>query len=154
MKPKRTLILGIGNLLQKDDGVGVHVIQYMQQHNVLLPQHVELLDGGIAGFDLISHMIQFDKIMIVDALNVHDKPGSIYRFAGEHLVSKSPNVSLHELGIAEVLKVLKIQGAYPDIEVIGIVPENIKDLDMTLSPSVAESVPRVVDLILESVTVH
>lgn len=154
MKPKRTLILGIGNLLQKDDGVGVHVIQYMQQHDISLPQHVELLDGGIAGFDLILHMNQFDKIMIVDALNVHDKPGSIYRFSGEHLVSKSPNVSLHELGIAEVLKVLKIQGSDPDIEVIGIVPENIKDLDMTLSPSVAESVPKVVDLILESVTVH
>ena len=149
---KKTLILGIGNLLQKDDGIGVHVVQYMQNNNISLPKNVELLDGGTAGFALIPYMIDCDKLIIIDALKVKDKPGSIYRFDGKQLMVKSPNVSLHEMGIAEVLKVLQIQGASPDVEVIGIVPEDINSLDIAPSPLVAKSIPKVVNLILDSVT--
>lgn len=151
-RSKKTLILGIGNLLQKDDGIGVHVVQYIQKNNINLPENVELLDGGTAGYNLIPYMVDFDKLIIVDALRVQDKPGSIYRFDGKHLIAKSPNVSLHEMGIAEVLRVLQIQGANPDVEVIGIVPEDINSLDVTPSPLVAESIPKVVNLILDSVT--
>ncbi|MEJ5360841.1 MAG: HyaD/HybD family hydrogenase maturation endopeptidase [Spirochaetota bacterium] len=151
---KKTLILGIGNLLQKDDGIGVHVVQYMQKNNVKLPDNVELLDGGTVGFNLIPYMIDFDKLIIVDALKVQDRPGSIYRFDGKHLKAKTPNVSLHEMGIAEVLKVLRVQGYSPEVEVIGIVPEDVASLDITLSPLVAESIPKVVDLILDSVTAY
>lgn len=153
MKQKKsTLVLGIGNILRKDDGVGVHIIQYMQNNTIILPKDIELIDGGIAGFDLVSYMMEYDRIIIVDALKVQDKPGSIYRFDAKYLNAQSPNVSLHELGIAEVLKVLKIQGKNPDVEVIGIVPENIEELDISLSQPVAESVPKVVDMILKSVS--
>ncbi len=154
MKRKKTLILGIGNLLKKDDGIGVHVVQYMQNNNLSLPENVELIDGGTAGFDLIPYMMGFDKLIIVDALKVQDKPGSIYRFDGSYLKAQSPHVSLHEMGIAEVLKVLKIQGSTPDVEVIGIVPENISTMDITPSPSVAQSIPKVVDLILDSIKAY
>lgn len=153
MKQKdKILVLGIGNLLKKDDGVGVHVVQYLQNNNIPVPDNVDVLDGGIAGFDLIQHMIQYNRIIIIDALKVQDKPGSIYKFNAKHLISKSPNVSLHELGIAEVLELLKIKGAAPDVDVIGIVPEDVHSIDMTLSPLVEESIPKVVDLILDSVT--
>lgn len=154
MKQKnKLLVLGIGNLLKKDDGIGVHVIQYLQDNNIHMPDNVDLLDGGIAGFDLIQHMMHYDRIIIIDALKIQDKPGSIYKFNAKHLIVKSPNVSLHELGIAEVLELLKIKGASPEVEVIGVVPEDIDSLDMTLSPSIEESIPKVVDLILDSVTV-
>lgn len=155
MKQKTaTLVLGIGNILRKDDGVGVHVIQYMQNNTIALPNNVELLDGGIAGFDLISYMMEYDRIIIVDALKIQDKPGSIYRFDAKYLNAQSPKVSLHELGVAEMLTALKIQGKNPDVEVIGIVPENTQELDISLSQSVAESIPKVVDVILQSVTAH
>ncbi|MCX8123022.1 MAG: HyaD/HybD family hydrogenase maturation endopeptidase [Spirochaetes bacterium] len=151
---KKTLILGIGNMFQKDDGVGVHVVQYMQQHNVPLPASVKLLDGGTAGFNLIQYMLGYDKLVIIDALRVQDKPGSIYRFSGNHLKAQSPQVSLHEMGIAEVLRVLQLKGARPEVEVIGIVPEDIWSLDTSLSPSVEGSIPKVVELILDSVTAY
>ncbi|MGQ9842236.1 MAG: HyaD/HybD family hydrogenase maturation endopeptidase [Spirochaetota bacterium] len=153
MKQKTsTLVLGIGNILRKDDGVGVHVIKYMQNNNIVLPNDIELIDGGIAGFDLISYMMEYDRIIIVDALKVQDKPGSIFRFDAKYLNAQSPNVSLHELGIAEVLTVLKIQGKNPYVEIIGIVPENTDELDISLSQPVAESIPKVVDMILKSVS--
>ncbi len=151
---KKTLILGIGNVFQKDDGVGVHVVQYLQQQNIHLPASVDVMDGGTAGFNLIPYMVGYDKLVIIDALKVNDRPGSIYKFNGQHLKAQSPQVSLHEMGIAEVLKILKIQGYQPEVEVIGIVPEDISSLDSMLSPSVEESIPKVVDLILDSVTVY
>lgn len=151
---KKTLILGLGNVLQKDDGVGVHVVQYMQQQNINLPTNVDVMDGGTAVFNLIPYMIDYDKLVIVDAVKVDDRPGSVYKFNGHHLKAQSPQVSLHEMGIAEVLKILKIQGHSPEVEVIGIVPEDILSLDSALSPSVQESIPKVVDLILDSITAY
>lgn len=150
---KKMLIMGIGNILRKDDGIGIHVVQYLQD-NTCLPDTVDVLDGGSAVLGLMPYMMDYDKIVIIDALRYDDKPGSIYRFGSDHLTSKSPHISLHELGIAEVLRILKIQGAEPDVEIIGIVPENTVDCDMSLSPSVAESIPKVVDLILKDVIAH
>ncbi len=155
MKHKaKTLVLGIGNLLKKDDGIGVHVIQYMQDNAIPVPDCVTLLDGGITGFDCMQYMVQYDKIVIVDALKIEDKPGSICRFGANHLVSRLPVVSLHELGVAEALNILRIKGKEPIVEVIGIVPDNTDDLYTNFSSSVAESIPKVVDLILDSITAY
>ncbi len=147
----RTLILGVGNMLQKDDGIGVFVVNHLLESGIELPEGVDIVDGGTAGLDLIPIMYDYERIIIVDALKVNDAPGSVYRFTPEHLLSSTSQISLHEIGISEILKMLKIQGANPEVEIIGIVPEDIETLDISISPAVEESVPKVMDLILESV---
>ncbi len=152
MKVKgRTLILGVGNMLQKDDGIGVFVVNHLLESGIELPEGIDIVDGGTAGLDLIPIMYDYERIIIVDALKVHDVPGSVYRFSPDHLRSSTTQISLHEIGIGEILKMLKIQGATPVVEIIGIVPEDIETLDIAISPAVAEAVPKVMDLILESV---
>lgn len=147
----RTLILGVGNMLQKDDGIGVFVVNHLLESGIELPGGVDIVDGGTAGLDLIPIMYDYERIIIIDALKVNDAPGSVYRFSPEHLLSSTSQISLHEIGISEILKMLKIQGANPEVEIIGIVPEDIETLDISISPAVEESVPKVMDLILESV---
>ncbi len=148
---RNVLVLGIGNILQKDDGVGVHIVNYMIEEGISLPDGVEVIDGGTAGFDLIPLMKDRDKIIIVDALKVDDQPGSVYRFAPEHLVESRELYSLHDLGVREIIKQLHISGDDPEIEIIGIVPEDINSLEIGISDSLKQSIPRVTDQILDAV---
>src|SRR5271157_892044 len=105
---RKVLILGIGNLLRSDDGIGVHVVKYIEETGAVLPDGIELMDGGTAGFDLLGLIENYDKIVIVDALKADDMPGSIYRFTPEHAVDTRSRYSLHEVGIMEVIRLLRI----------------------------------------------
>jgi len=124
----------------------------MEESGTPLPEGVDLLDGGTAGFDLLGLIDGYDKIVIVDALRTNDTPGSIYRFSPEHAVERRIGYSLHEVGIMEVIRTLRLTDNDPEIEFVGIVPENITDLDTGISPAVLESVPRAVEVILDAAT--
>ena len=149
---RNVLVLGIGNLLQKDDGIGVHIVNYLTESGIAFPEGVEVMDGGTAGFDLIPLMAGRDKIIIVDALHVDDKPGSIYRFTPEHLVESRERYSLHDLGVKEIIKQLNLGGHEPDIEIIGIVPEDIHSLEIGISDSLKKSLPLVAEQIVTATT--
>jgi len=149
---RKVLILGIGNLLRSDDGLGVHIIRYIEEAGAVLPDGIELLDGGTAGFDLMGLIENYDKIVIVDALKANDAPGSIYRFTPDHAVETRSRFSLHEVGIMEVIRLLRLMNHKPEIEFVGIVPENISDFDINISPAVRESIPRAVEVILDAAT--
>jgi hydrogenase maturation protease len=149
---RKVLILGIGNTLRSDDGLGVFIVKQMEESGIPLPEGVSLLDGGTAGFDLLGLIDGYDKIVIVDALKADDKPGSIYRFTPEHAVDSRARISMHEVGIMEVIKTLRIMDNNPEIEFVGIVPENISDMNTTISQAVMESIPRAVEVILDAAT--
>jgi hydrogenase maturation protease len=145
----RILILGIGNLLQSDEGLGVHIVNQIAQ-NVEIPEDVEVVDGGTAGFDLLPLMKGREKIIIVDALMVDDEPGSIYRFKPEQIRSARTRFSLHDVGIIEIIELLKLLGENPDIEIIGVVPEDITTLNMDITARVRESIPKVIEQIMDA----
>ncbi len=147
---RKVLILGIGNILQSDDGIGVYIVNHIIQSDIKLPKGIEVIDGGTAGFDLLTIMKDRDKIIIVDALKTEDKPGSIYRFKPEQAKNSRSSISLHEIGIMEVIKTLRILGDDPEIEFIGVVPEDIDTLDIRISPMVKESIPKAVDLVIDA----
>ncbi len=149
-KSKKVLILGIGNILQKDDGVGVHVVNEINSTVKDLPGDVEVFDGGTFGYDLLPVMSGRKKIVIVDALKVDDEPGSIYRFPADHLADCNNKFSLHDIGVKKMIDMLKLMGENPEIEVVGIVPEDISSLDIGISDSVKKSIPKAVEYILEA----
>ena len=149
---RKVLILGIGNILQSDDGLGVHIVNHISQSEIELPHNVEVIDGGTAGFDLIPLMQGYEKIVIVDALKYKDEPGSIYRFKPEHANESRSCLSLHEMGIMEVINLMKVMGMEPDIEFVGIIPEDINTLNISISQAVKNSIPRAVEEILSAAT--
>lgn len=149
-KTKKVLILGIGNILQKDDGVGVHVVNEISETVSDLPGNVEVFDGGTFGYDLLPVMSGREKIVIVDALKVDDEPGSIYRFPASHLTDCANKFSLHDVGVKKIIDMLMLMGEYPEIEIVGIVPEDIYSLDIGISDSVKKSIPKAVEYILEA----
>jgi len=146
--PPSILILGVGNILLSDEGVGVHVIQAMQGRE--LPDNVELLDGGTGAFDLLDLIAHRDKIIIIDAVQGGGEPGAIYRFRPDDItLSRHPLTSAHQVNLSDALTMAKFAGCAPgDVIIYGIEPKRI-DWGLELSPEVAAVVPRVIELVMK-----
>ncbi|MBN2079528.1 MAG: hydrogenase maturation protease [Spirochaetes bacterium] len=138
----KTLVLGIGNILKKDDGVGVHVANILRDEYPDLVESAEIIDGGTAGLDCLPLMTGRERIIVIDALKAKSEPGSLYHFRAKHLIDDGSPYSQHQLGLASIVRMLKLLGHEPEIEVIGIVPGDIASDEIGLTPAVASSARR------------
>jgi len=145
MTPPRTVVIGVGNLLMKDEGIGIHIIRALQ--GIDLPLDVELVDGGTSP-DLIAYAGDGDKIIIIDAAKAGDEPGSIYLFKPEDLATERTILaSAHELGVAENLKLAELAGNEPrETIIIGIEPKEI-DWGTELSPELKKRIPEIIKVV-------
>lgn len=148
-RPK-TLILGIGNILLSDEGIGVRVIEYLQTQP--LPADVELVDGGTAGADLIDILADRKTVIIVDAVRSDHPPGTILKFTGDDLIFSQENpLSLHDLDIPQTLKMTQLLHCAPEqVVCFGVVPEQISP-DMKLSKTIADLVVPIAEMVLREV---
>lgn len=146
-KQTEVLVLGLGNELLTDDGVGVHVLRALQKES--LPRGVEVLEVGTAILHAQHLLEQAVHVVAIDAVRAGDAPGSIYQFDVEQAQLNQPT-TLHELGIVGVLKLMP-ESVRPQVTILGIEPEVI-DYGMQLTPSVQASVPRVVQIAKRMIT--
>ena len=148
--PKHVVILGVGNLLLSDEGVGVHVANRFKEMD--LPAGVEVIEGGTDGFRLMNVITDADRLIVVDAVKGGSPPGSIYRFDIKD-VSSFPDAyksSVHQIGILEVVHLSELVGQTPETTIIGVEPKSLK-MGMELSPEVQEKLPKIIELVLEEV---
>ena len=145
----RIVIIGVGNLLMKDEGIGIHAVQSLQE--IGLPPDVKLIDGGTSP-DLISYTRAGDKMIIIDAARAGGKPGTIYRFRPEDIAAgKGSLTSAHEMGVAENLNLMTITGNAPaEVVIIGIEPGEI-DWGTELSPQLKQRLPAIVKVVLKEI---
>ena len=147
---KRILILGVGNLLLSDEGVGVHVAQRMMTMD--MPPEVQVVEGGTDGFGLVNVISQADRMILIDAIKGGGQPGSIYRFEIEDC-PPYPDIfktSVHQISILEVINLSGLIGSTPRTTIIGIEPACM-EMGMNLSPVVEAKVPSVIRMVQEEV---
>lgn len=143
----KTLIIGMGNLLYRDEGIGVHVIQAMEKME--LPVHIELLDIGTSTMDLISYLRGMKKLIVIDAMKAGGNPGTIYKCKLEDLLPKDEGpISLHEIGLIETLNMAKKMGMEMETVVIGVEPK-VFDWGMELSEEVKQKIPAIIEAVLK-----
>ena len=143
------LVLGVGNILLGDEGVGVRVIEKMQE--LELPDGVELLDGGTASIDILEYLKGREKVIIIDALRGGgDKPGTVYRFTPADIRVKRPvYTSLHQVGLLESLTMLDYTGeSLKDVTIYGIEVEKV-GLSLDVSPEITAVIPDLIELVLD-----
>lgn len=142
-----TLVLGIGNILLQDEGVGVRVIEALRTRD--LPPDVEILDGGTGVLRLLDVLSNRRKLIVVDAVQGGSGPGTIYRFTLRNADTDSrPPASLHQFGFLETLDLAEcLGGPLADVVIIGVEPKTI-DWGPDLTPEVSTVVPQVVELVL------
>ena len=140
------LVLGVGNILLSDEGVGVRVIEAMR--GMALPDNVELLDVGTGALDIIDIIAHREKVIIIDAVRGGGEPGAVYRFTPNDIAIQSPApISAHQFDIPGTLNMAVLAGCLPQqIVIFGIEPKRV-DWSLELSPEVAAVIPRVIELI-------
>ncbi len=148
---RRTVVLGIGNTLLTDEGVGVHVIERLRQE---YPDSdmVEFVDGGTLSFTLADVMAGTDQLIIVDAAELDSPPGSVSLFENEALdeyLGRGKRRSVHEVGLLDLLAITHLTGDLPARRaLIGIQPQKV-DWGEHPSPAVAAAIPQACDMTRE-----
>lgn len=136
------VILGIGNILLKDEGIGVHVAHALQEMS--LDEGVEVIDGGTSP-DIIPLVEGADKLIVIDAALGGEEPGTIYRFSPEDItIERAVLVSAHQMSFIENLKIMRGLGIEPrEVVIIGVEPK-VVDWGLELSPELQERIPEIV----------
>lgn len=137
------LVLGLGNTIMTDDGFGVRAIESLSSRYRFRGE-VKLLDGGTLGLDLLPHLEEVESLLIVDALDMRDEPGKVFRIEGEEVPRAfASKLSVHQMGLQDLLAVAELQGHVPKRLVVwGVQPECI-EMGTDLTPVVAAALPTV-----------
>jgi hydrogenase maturation protease len=141
------LILGIGNILLRDEGVGIRVIEAMRE--LKLPPEVELVDGATGGLDLVDVVSGRRKVIVIDAAQADHKPGTVFRMRPEDLAPPGEgSIPQHEMGLLQTLKAVEHIGSPPqEVIIFGIQPKEIR-WGLELSDDLARIVPKVIELVM------
>ena len=148
ISPPKTVVLGVGNILLSDEGVGVHVANELMKLD--LPPDVSVIEGGTDGFRLLNIITDADRLIVIDAVKGDASPGSIYRFDIDD-VRNCPSgfkTSVHQIGILEVIDLSGLIGKTPCTTIIGIEPKSL-EMGMELSPEIKGKVPKIIKLVLD-----
>ena len=146
-------VLGIGNILLQDEGFGARVIEQLQQQ-YRLPANVQVLDGGTLGLELVGFIMGTNKLIVIDAVDGGGAPGTFYRFAGSEIELYFQNkLSLHELGIKEVLATLVLlEKPVGEVIIMGVEPATL-ELGVELSATVGSTVDLVVHEVISQLEI-
>ncbi len=147
--PARVLVLGLGNVLLQDEGLGVEALKRLvEQYH--LPDNVRILDGGTLGMHLFPYLDGCTHLLILDAVETDGPPGTPARIEGPDLdQALSRKLSMHQAGVPELLAVGRLVGNLPaQVVVCGLQPGTV-DWGLDLSPTIAGQVDRLVSLAVE-----
>lgn len=142
-----TLVLGIGNLLLQDEGAGVRAVEQFAR-NYLIPEGVELLDGGTSGIELLHYIRGRDTVIIIDVVKWGKQPGTIFRIEGEEVPALfQKKISPHQLGLSDLLATALLTGQMPrKVVLLGIEPKTV-DTGLELSDEIGRNMEQLVDMI-------
>lgn len=146
---KKILILGIGNYLMGDEGVGVHFINSLQQEE--LPDSVDTLDGGTAGFQLMEYLECYPTVIMIDATLDRFSPGTIRLIEPTFSKDFPKAMSTHEIGLKDLVESLHLTGRLPKIYLFVVSVADIAHLHVGLSPEVENCLPRLKQQVMDTV---
>ncbi len=144
-KSKPTLILGIGNILMGDEGVGVHAIRSLEHES--LPSRVTLLDGGTGGFHLLSLFQEYDPIILIDATLDGKGAGSVSLTHPKFASDFPKTLSAHDIGLRDLLESAQLIGALPELHLVTVSITEIRSMHMKLSEPVERSLSEVTTVV-------
>ncbi|MFZ5986066.1 MAG: hydrogenase maturation protease [Bacillota bacterium] len=138
-----TAVIGIGNILQRDDGMGVHVIKQLENQG--LPSAIELVDGGTSTLNMLSYFMDYNRVIIVDCLRGGLEPGTIYKIKPQDIKKyKKENLSIHDVQILDVVNMANMMGKFPEVIIFGIEPKEI-EFNLEMTDIMKSKVPEVIE---------
>ncbi len=141
----KTLILGLGNVLLNDEGIGVRAVEAMHDEN--WPDHVDLLDGGTGGFVLLSLFQEYEHLIIIDATLSNDPPGTIKVLTPKFSSDFPKSMSTHELGLKDMIESAILLEKVPLIHLVTVSINSTQDMDMKVTDGIASGIPQIIETV-------
>jgi len=141
----KTLILGVGNLLLKDEGIGIHAVRALEKED--LPPGVSLMDGGTGGLHLLGWLQGYDRIIMIDATLDGNPPGTIRLIEPRYASDFPPLMSAHEIGLRDMIEAMSLMNDLPAISLIVISVANVNETGTSLSPEIQAVLPEIMRLV-------
>ena len=140
------LLVGVGNVLLGDEGVGVHVARRLEARLAELPAGIRIVDGGTLGLDLLPLLADAQSAVIVDAVDIGAQPGTVAVLRGDEIVEAlGGSLSAHQVGVGDLLAVARLTGSLPQrVALVGIQPARI-EVGLELTQAVREALPLAVE---------
>ena len=146
MARKKTLVLGIGNILMGNEGIGVHAVRYLEKHYTL--PDVDYLDGGTGGFHLMEHFQSYDHVILIDATLDNQPPGTIQVLHPQFSSDYPPTLTAHDIGLKDMLDAIHLLQQQPRITLVAISIPALRALSTELSPAMQQKLPEIAHIVL------
>jgi hydrogenase maturation protease len=141
----RTLVLGIGNVLMGDEGVGVHAVRSLQ--NSPIPDGVDVIDGGTGGFHLLSFFEDYASIIMIDATMDGQAPGTVRTLKPRFASDYPRTLSAHDIGLRDLVETAALLEHRPDVTLVTISIDSMQPMQMQLSDPIAGAIPAVMRVV-------
>jgi len=147
-------ILGLGNILMKDDGFGVHFLRWFE-NRWIFPDAVRIIEGGVMAYTLLEPVCSCRHLIVIDVLKTNDEPGSVYRFTLAEIEPKlPPPTSAHEVQFLDVLFKAELLEESPDVVFLFIVPVDFRDMNLEMSPLLRKQFPVMEKFLIQELDRH
>ncbi len=151
---KGITILGLGNILLRDEGFGVHFVRWFSER-YRLPDPVRIVEGGTLAYSLLDTVCNCDHLIVIDVIKTNDEPGSIYRFTQDELaLHLPPPTSAHEVQFLDVLCKAELIEQAPNVIFLCIVPRSYDEMELEMTPLMREKFPLMEGLLLKELSHH
>lgn len=143
-------VIGVGNILLSDEGVGVHLADALFRRGVL--PGVEFVDGGVMGGALLNIVEDQEKVVVLDAVAAPFPPGTVVRlFPDDLAIARGPRYSLHDLNLSDTIGLMRLRGTLPEMLILGVVPADIETYRIGLSDALSEKFEEILAKVAEEI---
>ena len=134
----RNIVIGVGNVLFKDEGVGIYASKYLEE-NYCFDADLEIIEGGTLGFKLMTYFQEYDNVIILDTVSIEDKAGEIFRLPSDVLLGMGQyRKTAHEVEIVEMLEIVSVLDSHASVTILGIIPEDIVSVQIGLTKTIED----------------
>ena len=147
----KNIVIGVGNLLFCDDGVGIIAINYLREKFEFEPE-LELLDGGTLGFNLAEFFLDYDNVFIIDTISTDDEAGTIYKIPSDELLgSGSYKKTAHEVEVVQMLEACELHDKKAEVTIFGIVAKDINTVEIGLSQTLKSRFDLLIETLISNI---
>jgi hydrogenase maturation protease len=143
LQKNKILVLGIGNYLMGDEGIGVHAAERLQKEN--LPSYVDVVDGGTGGFHLLEYFETYETIILIDATLDNNPIGTIRLIKPRFAQDFPKAMSTHDIGLKDMVSALQLMGKMPTIHLFVMSIESLQQQGITLTNEIEQAMPELIE---------
>jgi len=145
MEQRRIALIGMGNIMFHDEGIGTYLAKYLEA-NYQAHERVEIVDGGLLGFSLMTYYQEFDKIIVVGINSKEGEPGTIFRYTGEEMMAMgTTRQTANEVELTMMLEICSFHEEMGEVELVTMIPEDIVEVCNGLTDTIRQKMPELLD---------